>query len=144
MCGIAGIVYADPTRKVDPMLIARMCEAIRHRGPDDKGLVVEDQIGLGMCRLAIIDLQTGRQPIDSEDGAVSVIFNGEIYNFQDLRRSLESRGHRFKTMSDTEVIVHLYEEDGDACVEKLRGMFAIAVWDRRQQKLLLARDRLGV
>lgn len=144
MCGIAGQVFVDPDGRADPSLLARMCESLRHRGPDDVGMSVMGRAALGIRRLSVIDLPGGHQPIENEDGSVSLVFNGEIYNFQELRRALESRGHRFKTASDTEVIVHLYEEDGDACVEKLRGMFAIALWDHNGQKLLLARDRLGV
>ena len=121
-----------------------MCASIRHRGPDDQGTRVEGHVGLGMRRLSVIDLDTGDQPISNEDGSIVVVFNGEIYNFQDIRRDLEQRGHRFQTQSDTEVIPHLYEEYGEACVDRLRGMFAFALWDAKRQVLLLARDRLGV
>jgi asparagine synthase (glutamine-hydrolysing) len=120
-----------------------MCEAIRHRGPDDDGVYVSGRVGLGMRRLAIIDLKTGQQPIRNEDGTIILVFNGEIYNFRELRSLLQERGHRFKTSTDTEVIVHLYEEYGDDCVGQLRGMFAFALWDENRQKLLLARDRFG-
>ena len=123
--------------------VQRMCQAIVHRGPDDEGIYTRGPVGIGMRRLSIIDLSAGRQPIHNEDSSVWVVFNGEIYNFPDLRRELEDRGHRFYTHSDTEVIVHLYEEMGSECVQKLRGMFAIALYDERQQLLLLARDRMG-
>jgi asparagine synthase (glutamine-hydrolysing) len=124
--------------------LRRMCAALAHRGPDDEGLYVAPGVGLGMRRLSIIDLATGRQPVHNEDGTVWAVFNGEIYNFQELRRDLEGRGHSFYTGTDTEVIVHLYEERGAACVESLRGMFAFAVWDERARSLLIARDRVGI
>jgi asparagine synthase (glutamine-hydrolysing) len=143
MCGIAGIVSAENGAKQDVETIRRMCNAIVHRGPDDEGFYVSEGAGLGMRRLSIIDLAGGRQPIHNENRTVWVVFNGEIYNFPVLRRELESRGHRFYTHSDTEVIVHLYEESGTDCVRSLRGMFAIALWDERRKSLLLARDRLG-
>jgi asparagine synthase (glutamine-hydrolysing) len=123
--------------------VHRMCQTIVHRGPDDEGIYARGPVGLGMRRLSIIDLSGGKQPIHNEDKTVWVVFNGEIYNFPELRRELESRGHRFYTHSDTEVIVHLYEEMGADCVKKLRGMFAIALYDERKNSLLLARDRLG-
>src|SRR5216684_2975427 len=128
---------------VDANEIRRMCQTIVHRGPDDEGIYARGPVGLGIRRLSIIDLAGGRQPIHNEDQSVWVVFNGEIYNFPELRRELETRGHRFYTHSDTEVIVHLYEEMGSDCVKKLRGMFAIALYDERRQSLLLARDRLG-
>jgi asparagine synthase (glutamine-hydrolysing) len=143
MCGIVGIMSLNG-RPVFPDEIRAMCTALVHRGPDDEGHYVDDNVGLGMRRLSIIDLETGRQPIGNEDGSVWVVFNGEIYNFQELRGDLEAQGHRFSTGTDTEVIVHLYEEYGLNCVERLRGMFAFAVWDNRQRQLLLARDRLGI
>ena len=143
MCGIAGIAGTEPDVRQDVATIRLMCNAIVHRGPDDEGFYVRDGAGLGMRRLSIIDLAGGHQPIHNEDRNVWVVFNGEIYNFIELRRELESRGHRFYTRSDTEVIVHLYEEMGADCVRKLRGMFAIALWDERRKSLLLARDRLG-
>src|SRR5439155_16522485 len=118
--------------------------ALVHRGPDDEGFYLGASAGLGMRRLSIIDLQTGHQPVRNEDGSVWVVFNGEIYNFRELRRDLEHRGHRFYTGTDTETIVHLYEEHGLRCVEKLRGMFAFALWDEGRRRLLLARDRLGI
>src|ERR671937_3079971 len=141
MCGIAGKVSRDGA--VDSALLERMCEVIEHRGPDSRGTFREDGVGLGVQRLAIIDLETGDQPIFNEDESVVVVQNGEIYNYRELRRELEAGGHRFSTQSDTEVIVHLYEDHGDACVERLRGMFAFAIWDRRRRRLLLGRDRVG-
>ena len=143
MCGIAGIVSTELGTKQDPKTIRLMCDSIVHRGPDDEGFYFSDGAGLGMRRLSIIDLSGGAQPIHNEHQNVWVVFNGEIYNFPELRRELESRGHSFYTQTDTEVIVHLFEEFGADCVKKLRGMFAIALWDERQGILLLARDRLG-
>jgi asparagine synthase (glutamine-hydrolysing) len=143
MCGIAGIVDPLHDDSVTVADIHRMCQAIVHRGPDDEGIHVCHQAGLGMRRLSIIDLSTGRQPIHNEDRTVWLVFNGEIYNFLDLRKQLETRGHRFYTNTDSEVIVHLYEEYGADCVLKLRGMFALAIWDERRGRLLLARDRFG-
>ncbi|HYW98189.1 MAG TPA: asparagine synthase (glutamine-hydrolyzing) [Candidatus Elarobacter sp.] len=142
MCGIAGII-GQADELVDAADVRRMCKTIIHRGPDDEGIYAVGPIGLGMRRLSIIDLAGGRQPVHNEDKSIWVVFNGEIYNFPDLRRELEARGHNFYTHTDTEVIVHLYEELGADCIKKLRGMFAIALYDSRKQKLLLARDRLG-
>src|SRR5260370_10391250 len=143
MCGIAGIVGSDGDYVVDAAEIHRMYQTIAHRGPDDEGVHVAGRVGLGMRRLSIIDLPTGRQPIHNEDRSVWVVFNGEIYNFPELRAQLEARGHRFYTNSDTEVIVHLYEDHGSDCGHYLRGMFALAWWDNARQRLLLARDRFG-
>ncbi len=143
MCGIAGIIRWDG----EPILehdIRGMCAAIVHRGPDHEGVYVGDGVALGMRRLSIIDVDGGEQPIANEDGSVWIVFNGEIYNYRELRRQLERRGHTFKTSGDTETIVHLYEDLGPRCVEPLRGMFAFAIWDVRQRRLLLARDRLGI
>jgi asparagine synthase (glutamine-hydrolysing) len=149
MCGIAG--FAEPPRReiafgVDEAqaLVNRMCDAIRHRGPDDQGTFVEPGVALGMRRLSIIDLATGHQPIANEDRTVWVVFNGELYNFRELRGELEKAGHRFATATDTETIVHGYEEWGSGVVERLRGMFAIAIWDDSNRRLLLARDRIGI
>jgi asparagine synthase (glutamine-hydrolysing) len=143
MCGIAGLMSWDgpPPTAADAHA---MCDLLVHRGPDDEGLYVGEGVALGMRRLSIIDLATGHQPVRNEDGTVWVVFNGEIYNFKELRRDLEGRGHRFYTTSDTETIVHLYEEHGADLVQHLRGMFALAVWDARRRRLLLARDRLGI
>jgi asparagine synthase (glutamine-hydrolysing) len=141
MCGIAGI--ADFQGAVEPDLVARMCDAIYHRGPDSRGIHVEAGVGLGIQRLAIIDVAGGDQPIFSEDGNVAVVMNGEIYNHLDLRAELERSGHSFSTRADTEVLVHLYEEHGRDFVTRLRGMFAFAIWDRRRRSLLLGRDRIG-
>jgi asparagine synthase (glutamine-hydrolysing) len=143
MCGIAGQVNEDRHRPVERHVLCRMNEAIRHRGPDSSGLYLNGRVGLAMRRLAIIDLETGEQPVASEDGTVRLVFNGEIYNYRHLRADLERKGHRFQSQGDTETIVHLYEEHGDDCVRFLRGMFAIALWDAPRQRLLLARDRLG-
>jgi len=143
MCGIAGIIGADPTDRIDPAEIHEMCQTIVHRGPDDEGIYTHGHVGLGMRRLSIIDLSTGHQPIHNEDKTIWIVFNGEIYNFPELRAGLERRGHRFYTNSDTEVIVHLYEDSGSDCVKQLRGMFAFALWDEPQQRLLAARDRFG-
>jgi len=142
VCGIAGMV-GRTGEVLDPAAVHRMCQTIIHRGPDDEGIYAQGPAGLGMRRLSIIDLSGGHQPIHNEDQSVWIVFNGEIYNFPELRRELETRGHQFYTQSDTEVIVHLYEEMGADCVKKLRGMFAIALYDLRRESLLLARDRLG-
>ena len=144
MCGICGKLNFDREARISPALIKAMADAIRHRGPDDEGYFVSGPIGLGFRRLSIIDLTTGHQPISNEDGSVWIVFNGEIYNYQELREYLLSKGHVFSTQTDTEVIVHLYEELGEACVEKLRGMFGFAIWDERQKLLFLARDRVGI
>jgi len=141
MCGIVGKV--DFSGPVDPAVIHRMCSAIEHRGPDSRGVWCEEGIGLGMQRLAIIDVAGGDQPIFNEDGTVAVVMNGEIYNFKELRAALTAKGHRFATRSDTEVLVHLYEDFGDDLVQHLRGMFAFAIWDTCRGRLLLGRDRVG-
>ncbi len=141
MCGIAGLFLTGA--EAPRTLVERMTELITHRGPDQDGYFVEGGCGLGMRRLSIIDLSTGKQPIGSEDGNLQVVFNGEIYNHHELRSWLESRGHRFSTRSDTEVLVHLHEEEGTAGIARLRGMFAYAIYDRREKTLLLVRDRFG-
>src|SRR6267143_1003313 len=143
MCGIAGIV-GSPSRPVDDALVRAMTDALWHRGPDDEGFLIQRSVGLGMRRLAIIDVESGRQPIHNEEKSVWVVFNGEIYNHEELRADLQAMGHTFYTHSDTEVLVHLYEEYGDAGVERLRGMFAYALWDEKRSRLLLVRDRLGI
>lgn len=145
MCGICGMVGDGP---VDRAVLQRMAEVLRHRGPDDDGFFLSQPdagpgVGLGFRRLSIIDLQTGNQPIANESGSVQLVFNGEVYNYRELRRELESRGHRFATDADTEVIVHLYEDVGVACVERLNGMFAFALWDCDRRELVLAKDRFG-
>ncbi|MBI2828794.1 MAG: asparagine synthetase B, partial [Acidobacteria bacterium] len=142
MCGIAGKYNLDGA-PVDPGLLRRMASTMCHRGPDDEGAYVRGAFGMTMRRLSIIDLGGGHQPLSNEDGSIWITFNGEIYNYLELREELLARGHRFKTATDTEVIVHLYEELGEKCVERLRGMFAFALWDENARVLLLARDRLG-
>jgi len=144
MCGIAGLLDMRGRRPVPEPLLARMTDVQAHRGPDGRGLHREPGLGLGHRRLAIIDLAAGAQPMGNEDGTVWVTYNGEIYNFAELRAELEAAGHRFATRCDTEVIVHGWEEWGERCVERFRGMFAFAVWDRRREALFLARDRLGI
>lgn len=144
MCGISGKLYFDSDRVVDPEVIRRMSEALAHRGPDGEGVYVNGPVGLGHRRLAIIDLsEDARQPMANEDGSVVITFNGEIYNFAELRNELKEKGHIFRSQSDTEVIIHLYEEMGPECVKRLRGMFAFAIWDESKRRLLLARDRVG-
>jgi len=143
MCGIAGVVSASHESNVTEAFVRHMCNQIVYRGPDDEGIYVENGAGLGMRRLSIIDLSGGHQPVFNEDRSAWIVFNGEIYNFPELRPELESRGHRFYTKSDTEVIIHLYEEMGADCVQKLRGMFGLAIYDKAKRKLILARDRLG-
>ncbi|HET6642184.1 MAG TPA: asparagine synthase (glutamine-hydrolyzing) [Gaiellaceae bacterium] len=142
MCGIAGI--ASRSGAVDPERLRAMSATLVHRGPDSDGVLVDGSVGLAARRLSIIDLETGDQPIANEDGTVHVVQNGEIYNYRELRAGLERAGHRFRTQSDTEVLVHLYEEHGEAFAERLRGMFAVAVWDTGRQRLLLARDPFGI
>jgi asparagine synthase (glutamine-hydrolysing) len=144
MCGICGKLEFDPQATVSPRLIKAMADSIVHRGPDDEGFYVTGQIGLGFRRLSIIDLSGGHQPLANENDTVWIVFNGEIYNYQELRAELIGKGHVFRTKSDTEVIVHLYEEYGTDCVQKLRGMFAFAIWDSVAKTLFLARDRVGI
>ncbi len=141
MCGIAGFVLREGIADISSVQL--MCDQIRHRGPDDSGYYVNGGCALGMRRLSIIDLHTGHQPISNEDGTVWVVFNGEIYNYRELREFLIGRGHRFSTQSDTEVLVHLYEQEGTEGISRLRGMFAYAIWDQKQRRLLLVRDRFG-
>src|SRR3979411_1447755 len=153
MCGICGVIGIERTEQAET-ITRRMMEAIRHRGPDEDGLLVAPSAALGMRRLSIIDLPGGHQPVFNEAGNVAVVYNGEIYNFRQLRATLEARGHVFRTNSDTEVIVHAYEEWGEQSVRELRGMFAFALWDARasgasgdparRARIFLARDRLGI
>ena len=142
MCGIAGIV--DFASEVDEDLLKRMTEAIKHRGPDDEGYFIDKEVGLGHRRLSIIDLKTGHQPIHNENESIWIVHNGEIYNFKELRENLEKNGHKFYTNSDTEVIVHAYEEWGENCVKRFNGMFAFAIWDSNKKHVFLARDRFGI
>src|SRR6202790_989570 len=153
MCGICGVIGIERVEQAEA-ITRRMMESIRHRGPDDDGLVVAPSMALGMRRLSIIDLPGGHQPVFNETGNVGVVYNGEIYNFRQLRKTLEERGHAFRTSSDTEVLVHAYEEWGEQCVREFRGMFAFAIWDARSSgasgdaarraRIFLARDRLGI
>ena len=144
MCGINGLFHFDSAHPVEADLVHQMRSVASHRGPDDHGSYIRANVGLGFNRLSIIDLSGGHQPMSNEDGTVWIVFNGEIYNFASLHDDLISRGHRFRTRSDTETIVHAWEEYGEGCLEKLRGMFAFAIWDERQQVLFAARDRLGI
>src|SRR5215813_4703386 len=143
MCGICGIFEPGRDTTIERAALKKMADTIRHRGPDDEGYYASSGIGLGFRRLAIIDLEGGHQPLSNEDGSIWIAFNGEIYNFEELNRRYLSTGHSFQTRSDTETIVHLYEELGEACFAELRGMFGLALWDGRKKKLLLARDRIG-
>src|SRR6267378_3808922 len=144
MCGIVGIVKLNPQETVDEARLKRMRDVLRHRGPDGEGLWIDGPVGLGMRRLAIVDVAGGHQPMANEDETVWIVYNGEVYNHAALRPDLERHGHCYRTRSDTETIVHMYEEEGDRCVERLQGMFAFALWDRPRGRLLLARDRLGI
>jgi len=145
MCGICGIAIPDHLgRDVDSVALVRMRDSLTHRGPDDAGMFVDGPVGLGHRRLSIVDLAGGHQPMSNEDGRVWIVYNGEVYNHRDLRPDLEARGHQYQTSSDTETIIHLYEEHGPRAVEQLRGMFAFAIWDAPRRRLVLARDRLGI
>jgi len=144
MCGICGKIHFDKTRNADPVLIRKMTAVLNHRGPDDSGIYTENNIGLGHQRLSIIDLSAaGHQPMANEDNSIQIVFNGEIYNFNELRIDLEKKGHIFRSHTDTEAIIHLYEEEGTDCVKSLRGMFAFAIWDSNREMLFLSRDRAG-
>ncbi|HAT46625.1 MAG TPA: asparagine synthase (glutamine-hydrolyzing), partial [Ktedonobacter sp.] len=143
MCGIAGFIDTQVSLNRAEQLIDTMCKVIRHRGPDDQGVWIGDGVALGMRRLSIIDLSGGNQPIFNEDRSILIVFNGEIYNYLELRKELQECGHHFTTNCDTEAIIHAYEEYGDDCVKHLRGMFTFAIWDRKRQRLLAARDRFG-
>ena len=144
MCGIAGVMKFGREARVESGVVRQMCNVMAHRGPDDDGVYTDGPVGIGMRRLSIIDVAGGHQPISNETGTAWIVFNGEIYNHSELRKDLEARGHRYKTNSDTETIIHLYEEYGRDCVSHLRGMFAFAIWDRDKRTLFVARDRLGI
>src|ERR1051325_9489080 len=144
MCGIAGMFDRSGRGAIAESDMRQMLGMLRHRGPDEFGILLDGEVGLGNARLSIIDLSGGSQPIPNEDETLWIVFNGEIFNYIELRAELEQAGHRFRTSSDTEIILHLYEQHGPACLHKLNGQFAIAIWDRRQRRLFLARDRLGV
>ncbi|MFZ1130099.1 MAG: asparagine synthetase B, partial [Terriglobales bacterium] len=144
MCGIAGILEFKRDARANPKALREMCDVIRHRGPDDDGFYTDGAAGIGMRRLSIVDVAGGHQPISNEDGTLWIVFNGEIYNHLALREQLIARGHRYSTHSDTETIVHLFEEYGADCVQHLRGMFAFAIWNRNTRTLFIARDRLGI
>jgi asparagine synthase (glutamine-hydrolysing) len=143
MCGIVGYLKLNGER-VEANMIDSMCQTIVHRGPDDAGSFVKDNIGIGMRRLSIIDLETGKQPISNENDSLHIVFNGEIYNYRELKPDLVTKGHTFKTNSDTEVILHLYEEYAEGCLQYLNGMFAFAIWNEKKKELFCARDRLGI
>lgn len=143
MCGIAGMLRFDG-RDADPRLVERMVAAIRHRGPDGAGVHADGPAGLGHARLSIIDLEGGAQPMSTQDGSLWITFNGEIFNYIELREELIRKGHRFATRSDTEVILHLYREEGEECVRKLNGQWAFSIWDQKRRRLFLSRDRVGV
>ena len=144
MCGIAGILEFERGARADRGTLESMCHIMSHRGPDDQGVYLDGPVGIGMRRLSIVDLATGHQPISNEDGTLWIVFNGEIYNHRELRERLIAAGHAYRTQSDTETIIHLYEQYGADCAQHLRGMFAFAIWDTKQQKLFIARDRLGI
>src|SRR5688572_25238359 len=144
MCGIVGVLRFDG-KAVDEEQLRSMRDTMFHRGPDDGGLYVNGPVGLGHRRLSIVDLSdAGHQPMTNEDGTVWLVFNGEIYNYVELRAELVARGHRFSSHTDTEVIIHLYEEEGERCVTRLRGMFAFVLWDTRRERMFAARDRMGI
>src|SRR5688572_27830802 len=145
MCGINGVAYSGRSGAwADPDALTRMRDVLRHRGPDEAGIFIDGNVGLGHRRLSIVDLKSGQQPMATADGRYVITYNGEIYNHQDHRPELESKGHKFRTNCDTEAILYLYREYGDQCVHKLRGMFAFGVWDKERRELFVARDRLGV
>src|SRR5579871_5525872 len=143
MCGICGIYNEQSQEPVSPQLISQMTNLIAHRGPDDNGAYINGPIGLGFVRLSIIDLAGGHQPMTNETGEIQLVFNGEIWNYKQLRAELLEKGHLFRTNSDTETIIHAYEEYGVDCVARLHGMFAFALWDGPRKRLLLARDKAG-
>ena len=144
MCGIAGIFRYEGRERIEQHVLFDMLAAIEHRGPDDRGVLFAGNLAMGMQRLSIIDLAGGKQPISNEDGTITIVCNGEIYNYRELQERLRAQGHSLSTASDTEVIVHLYEDLGEDCVQELRGMFGFAIWDSKRQRLFIARDRLGI
>ena len=143
MCGICGIFHTDAIQTVERDVLASMNRQIAHRGPDDEGFFIDGNLGIAMRRLSVIDVKTGHQPIANEDERFWIVFNGEIYNHADLRAQLEAQGHRYRTRSDTETIVHLYEQYGRECVKYLRGMFAFAIWDRKRQNSFCCKRPIG-
>lgn len=144
MCGIVGIANLEGPRDISPRAIQRMLGAVQHRGPDEAGVYLDDRVGMGHVRLSIIDLEGGCQPIHNEDQSLWIVYNGEVFNYIELRDELQGNGHAFYTTSDTEVVIHLYEEEGPACLDRLNGQFALAIWNSRKQELFLARDRVGI
>ncbi|MBU0711640.1 asparagine synthetase B, partial [bacterium] len=144
MCGITGIIYKDKSRSVDSAMLQRANDAMTHRGPDDSGYYIDGHVSIAMRRLSIIDVAGGHQPISNETEQIHIVYNGELYNYQHLRKTLQQKGHRFKTKTDTESILHNYEEKGTDLFADLNGMFAFAIWDSVKQSLLIARDRLGI
>ncbi|HMG66138.1 MAG TPA: asparagine synthase (glutamine-hydrolyzing), partial [Chitinophagaceae bacterium] len=144
MCGITGVVYLNKEREVAPAVLKKMADIIYHRGPDDEGYYINQNVGLGFRRLSIIDLSTGHQPLANHNDSIYIVFNGEIYNYQEHRENLKQKGYVFRTTTDTEVILHLYEEYGVDCLQYLRGMFAFAIWDNNKKELFCARDRFGI
>ncbi len=144
MCGIVGLHNLSKSHSIEEQLIRQMLSMIQHRGPDEYGIYLDEQTGMGSARLSIIDLSGGQQPISNEDESLWIVFNGEIFNYVELRPGLEARGHQFSTNTDTEVVLHLFEDYGPDCLQYLNGQFAIAIWDRRNKALFLARDRLGI
>ena len=144
MCGICGIAIQDPAARPDADTLRRMADVIAHRGPDDFGLEIAGSVGLAMRRLSIIDVEHGQQPIHNEDGSIRLVFNGELYNYRELGTTLRKRGHVLRTNADSEVVVHAFEEWGTECLDRFRGMFALALWDDRRERLLLAVDRFGI
>ena len=144
MCGITGKIYLNNENLIDPGELKQMTDVIYHRGPDDEGFYINKNVGLGFRRLSIIDLSRGHQPLSNANESIHIVFNGEIYNFPELRKILIQKGYSFKTTTDTEVILHLYEEYGVDCLQHLRGMFAFAIWDNNKRQLFCARDRFGI
>jgi asparagine synthase (glutamine-hydrolysing) len=144
MCGITGLVHFNRERAISPGVLKKMSHSIYHRGPDDEGHYIHQNVGLGFRRLSIIDLSTGHQPLSNQNESIYIVFNGEIYNYLEQRQKLIQKGYIFKTTTDTEVILHLYEEYGVECLQYLRGMFAFSIWDGKRQQMFCARDRFGI